>query len=232
MTPDTTDAQPTTTTAQLYPQAAASGRDPSRAIETKKAQATANRDRITTAIVALQRQDQPVNVQSVARAAGVHPATLRRNPDLLAEVQRLRDASWQQPPARHADPEATASSKALKARLLASQQEGVELRRQLTQLRRDAHQALGTASTHPDHGMVEELQREAAELRVQLMDERDTTRGLQETGRDLADELTATREIARGYLRDLDQARADLRATRQELMKLRTQIATDCRRMS
>jgi septal ring factor EnvC (AmiA/AmiB activator) len=100
------------------------------------------------------------------------------------------------------------------------------LRRHLAQLRRDAHQALGTASTHADHGVVEELQREAAELRVQLMDERDTTRGLRETVHDLADELTAAREIARDYLRDLNQARADLRTTRHELMKLRTQTTS------
>lgn len=67
-----------------------------------------------------------------------------------------------------------------------------------------------------------DLQREAAELRVQLMNEQDTTRGLRDTVRDQQDELTATHEIARGYLRELDQAKADLRTTRQELMKLRT----------
>ena len=105
---------------------------------------------------------------------------------------------------------------------MASQQEVADLRRQLAQLRKDAHQALGTATAHTDPALVEDLQREAAELRVQLANERDTTRGLRDTVRDQQDELTATHEIARGYLRDLDQAKADLRTTRQELMKLRT----------
>jgi hypothetical protein len=55
-----------------------------------------------------------------------------------------------------------------------------------------------------------------------LVNEQDTTRGLRDTVRDQQDELIATHEIARGYLRDLDQAKADLRTARQELMKLRT----------
>lgn len=145
MSPDTP-----TSTAEKADATQGGGRDPSRPIAAKKEQAAATRDKIAAAIAALQRGGRPVNVQSVARAAGVHPHTLRRNPDLLQEVQHLRENSYQRPPANHADPTAAASHNALKARLLASQAEVADLRRDLAQLRRDAHQVLGTAPTRPD----------------------------------------------------------------------------------
>jgi hypothetical protein len=201
------------------------GRDPSRAIAAKKEQAAANRDKITAAIIALQRGGRPVNVQSVARAAGVHPHTLRRNPDLLQEVQHLRENSDQRPPVIHADPAAAASYKALKAQLLASQAEVADLRRELAQLRRDAHQVLGTALARSDPSIVDDLHREIAELRVQLMNERDTTRSLQATTATTSQDLIAAHEIARGYLRELNQTRDEFQRTRQELTKLRTTTA-------
>lgn len=191
-------------------EAAAGGRDPSRAIEVKKAQAAANRNRIATAITALQTSGQPVNVKSVARAAAVHPHTVRRNPDLLAEVQRLRQASWERPPTLHADPGFAAVHKALKAKLLSAQAEVSDLRQQLTQLRRDAHQALGGARPNLDDNELRELRQEIAELRVQLMNERDTSRALQEAARHHADELTASHEVARSYLRELNLAKEEL----------------------
>ena len=70
--------------------------------------------------------------------------TLRRNPDLLREVRHLRENSHQRSPINHADPTAAASCNALEARLLASQGEVADLRRDLAQLRRDAHQVMGT----------------------------------------------------------------------------------------
>jgi DNA repair exonuclease SbcCD ATPase subunit len=197
------------------------GRDPSHAIAAKQAQAAANRERIATAIAALQRAGQPVNVQAVARAAAVHPHTVRRNADLLAEIQLLRQASWQRPPAVHTDPTATAAHKALKAKLLASQAEVSDLRSQLTQLRRDAHQALGSAPTRPDPHMVEDLQREVAELRVQLANERDIARALREASRNHSEELTAAHEVARRYLRELNRTKDELQRARRELTSTR-----------
>jgi hypothetical protein len=221
MSPDT----PTSTGGKAEPNQRGL-RDPSRAIAAKKQQAAANRNKITTAIVALQRGGRPVNVQSVARTADVHPHTLRRNPDLLQEVQHLRETSYQRPLTNHADPTAAASYNALKARLLSSQAEVADLRRDLAQVRRDAHQALGTTPARSDPGIVDDLNREIAELRVQLMNERDTTRSLQATTAAAAEDLTAAHEIARSYLRELNQTRDELRRTRQELTSLRTKTAT------
>jgi hypothetical protein len=201
------------------------GRDPSHAIAAKQAQAAANRERIASAIAALQLAGQPVNVQAVARAADVHPHTVRRNPDLLAEIQRLRQASWQRPPDVHTDPTAAAAHKALKARLLASQAEVSDLRSQLTQLRRDAHQALGSAPTRPDPNMVEDLQREVAELRVQLANERDVARALREAGRNHSEELIAAHEVARGYLRELNRVKDELQRARREQTSARARSA-------
>ncbi|HEX2807014.1 MAG TPA: hypothetical protein VHN80_12685 [Kineosporiaceae bacterium] len=221
MTPD-----PVTGTVGVAGVAQTGGRDPSRAIAVKKQQAAANRDKIAATIAVLQRDGQPINVQSVARAAGVHPHTIRRNPDLMKEVQRLRDSGWQRPPVIHADPTVAASYKALKARLLASQAEVADLRRDLAQLRRDAHQALGTAPARSDPTIVEDLQRQTAELRVQLMNERDTTGSLQAAVAANAEGLTAAHEIARGYLRELNQTKDELLHTRRELVKLRTKAST------
>jgi transposase-like protein/ribosomal protein L29 len=220
--------QPASTTTGTTGKAEATqsgGRDPSRAIAAKKEQAAANRDKITAAITALQRGGHPVNVQSVARAAGVHPHTLRRNPDLLKEVQYLRENSSHHPPTTHA-PATAASHNALKARLLTSQAEVADLRRDLAQLRRDAHQALGTAPARPDPSTVEDLHRDIAELRVQLMNERDTTRTLHATTAATTEDLTAAHEIARSYLRELNQTKDELQRTRRELVKLRTQTST------
>jgi transposase-like protein len=203
-----------------------SGRDPSRAIAAKKDQAAGNREKITIAIAALQRGGRPVNVQSVARAAGVHPHTLRRNPDLLLEVQHLRETGSQRPSVTHADPSAATSYKALKAQLLASQAEVADLRRELAQLRRDAHQVLGNAPARTAPSVVDDLHREIAELRVQLMHERDTTRSLQAATATTNLDLIAAHEIARGYLRELNQTRDELQRTRQELTNLRTTTAT------
>jgi len=204
----------------------ARGRDPSRAIAAKKAQAAANRNKIAATIAALQRDGQPVNVHSVARAAGVHPHTIRRNPDLLKEVQHLRDTGSPQVPTARTDPAATAAYKALKARLLASQAEVADLRRDLAQLRRDAHQALGTAPARPDPTILEDLQRQVAELQVQLMNDRDTTGPLRAAVAAIADDLTAAHEIARSYLRELNQTKNELLHTRQELVKQRTRTST------
>ena len=203
----------------------AGGRDPSHAIAVKQAQAAANRERIASAIAALQRAGQPVNVQAVARAADVHAHTVRRNADLLAEIQRLHQPSWQRLPDVHTDPTAAAAHKALKARLLASQADVSDLRSQLTQLRRDAHQALGSAPTRPDPNMVEDLQREVAELRVQLANERDITRALREAGRNHSEELTAAHEVARGYLRELNRVKDELQRTRREQTSARARSA-------
>jgi transposase-like protein/ribosomal protein L29 len=218
--------EPITNTGMTEATQSGGGRDPSRAIAAKKEQAAANRDKITAAIAALQRGDRPVNVQSVARAAGIHPHTLRRNPDLLKEVQHLRENGSQHSYVTHADPTAAASYKALKARLLASQAEIADLRRDLAQLRRDTHQALGTAPARPDASVVEDLSRDIAELRVQLMNERDTTRTQQATVAATTDDLSAAHDIARNYLRELNQTKDELQRTRQELVKLRTKAST------
>lgn len=178
MSPDTpTGVNPTR-------RATAGGQNPSRAIAAKKEQAAANRGKITAAITALQRGGRPINVQSVARAAGVHPHTLRRRPDLLQEARHLRENSHQRPPIDHADPTAAASYNALKARLPASQGE-------------------------------------VAELRVQLMNGRDTTRSLETTITTSNEDLTAAREVARDYLRELDQTREELQRAHQKLTGLR-----------
>ncbi|WP_380161930.1 hypothetical protein [Kineococcus sp. R86509] len=217
MSPDTP-----TSTGGTSKAVAGGGRDPSRAIAAKKEQAAANRNRIAAAIAALQHGGRPINVQSVARTAGVHPHTLRRNPDLLQEVQHLRENSHHHPPLHQADPTAAAAYSALKARLLASQAEVADLRRAHAQLRRDAHQVLGTTPARLDPSIAEDLHRELAELRVQLMNERDTTRSLQTTIATTNEDLSAAHEIARDYLRELNQTREELQRTRQKLTSLRT----------
>lgn len=85
---------------------------------------------------------------------------------------------------------------------------------------------LGTAPARPDPSIVDDLHREIAELRVQLMNERDTTRSLQATTATTAEDLTAAHELARRYLRELNQTKDDLQRTRQEITRLRTKLAT------
>ena len=79
-----------------------------------------------------------------------------------------------------------------------------------------------TSPARADTSIVGDLHRDIAELRVQLMTERDTTRSLQATTATTTEDLTAAHEIARSYLRELNQSRDKLRDAHQELAKLRT----------
>lgn len=74
---------------------------------------------------------------------------------------------------------------------------------------------------------MDDLHREIAELRVQLMNERDTTRSLQTTTAATNEDLSAAHEIARSYLRELNQTRDELQRTRQELTNLRTKTTAE-----
>ena len=80
---------------------------------------------------------------------------------------------------------------------------------------------MGTTPAPADLGLAEDLHRELAELRVQLMDERDTTRSLQATITTSNEDLTAAHEVARDYLRELNQTREELQRAHQKLTGLR-----------
>jgi chromosome segregation ATPase len=193
--------------------------DPTPAIEAKKAQATANRERLAKAIQALQLQNRPVNVQAVARAAGVHPDTLRRNPDLYAEVRRLRDQGWRGDPPQAPS---TSAESGHRVRLLAAQSEIQDLRRQLAEARQVAHQTLGEAGAALDAQSAAELQGANAELTVQVADLQDQVRALRDERRDLGEELTAAHELNREYVRALSAANERLLQAERNLATTRS----------
>ncbi|MDH2413940.1 hypothetical protein [Nocardioides sp. CER19] len=185
---------------------------PVKAIAARKAIAAANRKRIADAIASLARGGQPVNVRSVARAAGVHPDTVRRSGDLYEEVRRHRN------PTPHLSAGVSQAQPSMdrvqKARLLDAHAEISELRRDLAATRRALHQALGEAGTVIDFSEAERLHQVNAEQAAIIIELQDRVRALTDERQQLVDELTATREVNREYLRDLNHARTQLQRGR------------------
>lgn len=193
--------------------------DTSRAIEAKKAEKAANRQRIAEAITRLTSAGEAVNVKAVARAAGVHPDTIRRNEDLLAEVVRHRDGKVSRR-VQGSDRESAATT-ALRARLSAAQSEIKDLRSQLTAATNATHQALGTAGSSMDHATAERLKQESAEVAVALVEAQSRIRDLTRQRDELNDELVASHDVNRDYARQLTRATEDLLRAQQEIARLK-----------
>jgi len=193
-------------------------------IASKKAQAAANRHRIARALVALQERGDAINVQAVARAAGVHSDTIRRNPDLLAEVRHLRDEQWRIAPAPAvANHRTQVDAQELKARLLDAQAEISQLRRDLSQALRAAHNTLAREGEVMSREDADRLQREATELRVQTIALHEQLAREQELRERINDELTATNEVNRDLMRELT-------ASKERELTLRQSVGRSMRR--
>lgn len=194
---------------------------PARAIAAKKAQADANRKRIAEAILTLQKSGADINVQSVARAADVHPDTVRRSGELFAEVKRLRDLGPPSTRPVQPAPQPTEQHAALRARILDAQAEVVALRAEVSRAKKAAHQALGTSGSVIDPEMADQLRRENAELTVAIMNLQTQVKSLVQERESLSGELLAARELNREYARDLNAARDQVITTERELTRLR-----------
>lgn len=201
--------------------------DASHAIAAKKAEAQRNLERISRAITSLQSAGAPVNVQSVARAAGVSPDTVRRSGDLFNEVRRLRDGT--DTPNRfnpRTDGKTSAIETSMQVRMLAAQAEVKELRAELGAARAAAHQKLGQGGSTLDRAEADALRRDNSELQVALDDARaNLERAREELAVLLAvltDELTAAREVTRAYVRELTETKEQLVRVERELTSLRS----------
>lgn len=196
-------------------------RDTSAAVAVKKAQAADNRRRIAEAIVSIQRDDKPVNVTSVARAAKVSPDTIRRNPDLLKEIAHLRDRGWQRKSGARLATVDKSTYDALRGRWLTAQSEVSRLRKELAEARRAVHQALGTQMEQVDPAALDQLESENADLRVRFMELTQEVQALKDERTSLAGELSATHEINREYVRELNLTKDRLLHAERELSRLR-----------
>jgi hypothetical protein len=104
------------------------------------------RAKAVRAVRELDRAGTPVTFQAVARTAGVSRSWLYAQPDLRAEIQRLRDTT-----SRAATPPIPASQRASDTSLLRRLAEASQRNRQLTEentrLRRQLAHALGEQRT-------------------------------------------------------------------------------------
>jgi hypothetical protein len=107
----------------------------------------------STAIQALRELDHagaPVTFEALARAAGVSRSWLYSQPDIRAEVERLRDATRQAPsppiPTRQ-----RASDASLTRRLEAANERNRKLAEENQRLRRQLAQALGQQRASAPH---------------------------------------------------------------------------------
>jgi hypothetical protein len=170
--------------------------DPSHAIANRKNKKAENDRNIAEAIATLQRTGQEVNVTAVARSAGVHPATIRNRPELLAEVQSIRTEQWQRPQTRHATTRDTSTYKDVQARWKTAQAEVKQLRTERDRLRRQLHQALSGNSQIETH----EDANEAARLSVALSNLKAEYTDLDERFGDLSIETNHAHELNRAYV--------------------------------
>jgi Family of unknown function (DUF6262) len=106
------------------------------------------RAKAVRALRELDHAGTPVTFEAVARAAGVSRSWLYAQPDLRAEIQRLRDATSRAPA-----PPIPASQRASDASLLRRLTEASQRNRQLAEensrLRRQLARALGEQRTSP-----------------------------------------------------------------------------------
>ncbi len=106
------------------------------------------RSKAVRALRELDRAGTPVTFEAVARAAGVSRSRLYAQPDLRAEIQRLREAT-----SRAATPPIPARQRASDASLLRRLAEASQRNRQLAEensrLRRQLAHALGEQRTSP-----------------------------------------------------------------------------------
>jgi len=191
-------------------------RRPVEAITKQRTTADQNRRKIADALVAAQHDGIRVNVTAIAAKAGVDPGTIRNNPDLLAEVVRIRDEQAKRPPAAHAAESDAATYKEMQARWLGAQHEVTDLRTELKKARNTAHQALGISTTLIDPDELRQAHTRMAELEVQLINTTQAKIEVANQLRDLSDQLTDCHELNRNYLRQLDEAKRDLQAEKQK----------------
>lgn len=187
-------------------------------VTSQKTRAAANRHRIAQALATMQRDGKQLTRRSLAQHACVHPDTIRRNPDLLKEFRHVRDQSWQPTgPAIAGSAQRRASEVALKARLLNSQAEIAELRSQLAQALRSAHNHLGQSGTMISAAEPEQQRQELTELRVQVMTAHEQLAREREVHESIMGELTAANEVNRQLVRDLTAAKENELLLRQRL---------------
>ena len=181
----------------------------------KQAEKARNRRSIADAILTIQNDSEAVTVLAVARTAGVDPGTVRNNRDLHDEIKQLRGA--QQPQLARASSipsEEVASNKEMRARWKLAQGEVIDLRRQLKEVRRSAHQALGAAPPTLDPAIIEDMKDELTQIRVELMESQQDNADLHEQSADLAQELTDAKELNREYFRRINQIESGQREVR------------------
>lgn len=187
-------------------------------VTSQKARAAANRQRIAQALVTMQRAGGQITLWSLVRQARVHPDTIRRNPDLFEEFRHVRDQdSSSTGPATTGHAQNRAGEAALKARLLDTQAHAADLRRQLAQALRSAHDDLGRAGTTVSAAQAEQLRQELTDLRVQLMAVQEQLVRERELHETIVGELTAANEVNRQLVRDLTAAKENQLRLRQQL---------------
>jgi hypothetical protein len=91
----------------------------------------------------------PVTFEAVARQAGVSRSWLYAQPDIRAEIQRLRDATATRTPARPVPARQRASDASLLARLETALARNRELASENQRLRRQLAYALGDRRAQP-----------------------------------------------------------------------------------
>lgn len=189
-------------------------------VTSQKTRAAVNRQRIAQALVTMQRDGKPMTLRSLAQESHVHPDTIRRNPDLLEEFRLVRDQGWRPAgPAIAGGTQRRASEATLKARLLDAQAEIADLRRQLAQALRSAHNNLGQGGTMLSAAEAEQLRQELTELRVQSMAIQEQLARERELHESILGELTAANEVNRQLVRDLTASKEDELLLRQQLVK-------------
>jgi len=108
-------------------------------------------DQAHTALRRLDNAGKPVTVAAVVRASGVSRAFLYRQPDLVNEIQRLRDRQTVTGQHMPAHQRTTHASQHARIRQLSTA--NAELRAEIAQLRQQNAQLLGRlrdyAATHP-----------------------------------------------------------------------------------
>lgn len=202
---------------------------PAAAIASKRAEKAENRRRIAAAINRLRADEAPVNVRAVARLAEVHPDTIRRNEDLYGEIRTLRGENPRSGSPSRPTPRESADLRDMTARFHAARTDIQHLRAALATAQAVAHQELGNIGPALDRSESQLLKDEAADLRVQLTNARALVRDGERRVESLQDELDATRELARDYLRELTAAHQDSTLLRKDLSVLKIQRASDGR---
>jgi len=112
--------------------------------------------RAEAALTSLARHGKPVTVSGVAETAGVSRSWIYQQPQLLAEINRLRQPRPGSKPGVPASQKATTGS--LRQQLRAYREEITRLRAEITSLRDQLARQLGTARTAAITGKLTAVQ--------------------------------------------------------------------------